>query len=252
MKRTSHPRTAARALFFLGFFCLFLGSSNACAGPFDVLQDLMRKAPDPGGASALDDKTAVAGLREALAVGTKNAVRSVSKADGYLGNRMIKILLPENLQKVVDVAARLGFQKQVDSLVVSMNRAAEAAAPQAADLFAQAIREMTFDDARGILKGGDTAATAFFREKTSAQLYETFKPVVSTKMGKVGVAQAYRELMEPVSKVPFLKAESTDLDHYVTNKALDGLFLMIGEEEKKIRTDPAARVTGLLKTVFGH
>ncbi len=212
----------------------------------------MRKAPTPGAASALDDKTAVAGLREALAVGTKNAVRSVSKADGYLGNRMIKILLPDNLQKVVDVAARLGFQQQVDSLVVSMNRAAEAAAPQAADLFAQAIREMTFDDARGILQGGDTAATAFFREKTSTRLYETFKPVVAAKMAKVGVAQAYRELMEPVSKVPFLKAESADLDHYVTNKALDGLFLMIGEEEKKIRTDPAARVTGLLKTVFGH
>ena len=229
---------------------LTLTVSTAHAGPFDLLKDLMVKEPSKN-VSALDDKTAVAGLKEALAVGTKNAIKSVSQADGYMGNSMIKIPLPDHLQKMADIAARMGFQKQVDNLIVSMNRAAEAAAPKASGLFVQAIKEMTVDDAKGILRGGETAATEFFEKKTSTKLYDEFKPVVSANMNKVGVARAYKDMMEPLKMVPFVQKESVDLDHYVTNKALNGLFLMIGEEEKKIRTNAAARVTDLLKKVFG-
>ena len=139
----------------------------------------------------------------------------------------------------------------MDNLVLAMNRAAESAAPKATALFVQAIKEMTFDDARKILQGGDTAATDYFKGKTSQKLYDQFKPVVVSSMNKVGVAKAYKDLMTPYQSMPFASKETLDLDHYVTSKALDGLFTMVAEEEKKIRTDPAARVTDLLKRVFG-
>jgi hypothetical protein len=228
-----------------------LSVSVVHAEPLDFLKDLMMKGPAKE-TSALDNKTTIAGLKQALDIGAKNAVKAVSKVDGYLGNDAIKILLPENVQRMADIAAKMGFQRQVDNLITSMNRAAEAAAPKAAGLFVQAIKEMTIEDARGILQGGQTSATEFFKKKTSRELYDQFRPVISTSMDKVGVAKAYKDMTEPLKMVPFLKGESADLDHYVTGKALDGLFLMIGEEEKKIRTNPAARVTDLLKTVFGR
>ncbi len=230
---------------------LSIGAVPVHAGPFDALKDILGSEPIKG-LSAPDDKATISGLREALSVGTENAVKSLSKADGFFGNNMVKILLPDRIQTMADWAAKLGFQRQVDNLIVSMNRAAEAAAPKATRLFVDAIREMTFDDARGILQGGDTAATEFFKRKTSAKLYDEFKPVVTASMDKVGVAKAYKEMAAPLENVPLVKKESVDLDHYVTSKALDGLFLMIGEEERKIRTDPAARVTDLLKKVFGR
>ncbi len=223
------------------------------AGPLD---DFLKGTQLPGvarsGAKAEpDQKTTVSGLKEALSIGTEKAVKAVSKTDGYFGNQMIKILLPERLQQAADILGRMGFQKQVDSLVLSMNRAAEAAAPKATALFVQAVKEMTFEDAMKILRGSDTAATEYFKGKTSGKLFQEFKPVVTANMNKVGVAKAYKNMMAPAESLPFVSKESVDLDHYVTNKALDGLFLMVGEEEKKIRTDPAARVTTLLKTVFG-
>lgn len=221
------------------------------AGIFD---DIMKELPeDKSGVSKSgpDQKTTVSGLKEALAIGTENAVKAVSKTDGYFGNQMVKILLPDKLQKVADLVAKLGFQKQVDSFILSMNRAAEAAAPKATVLFVDAIKTMSFDDARKILQGGDTAATQYFKDKTSKKLYDEFKPVVMSNMNKVGVTKAYKDMMAPYESLPLAPKESMDLDHYVTNKALDGLFLMVGQEEKNIRTNPAARVTDLLKTVFG-
>jgi hypothetical protein len=139
----------------------------------------------------------------------------------------------------------------VDEFVLSMNRAAEMAAPQAKSIFVESIREMTFEDAKKILNGGDTAATDFFKASTSDRLYEAFKPIISSSMNDVGATRKYKEMMGQYTALPFTSAESVDLDHHVTNKSLDGLFYMVGEEEKKIRTDPAARVTDLLKTVFG-
>lgn len=203
--------------------------------------------------SSLDDGTIVKGLKEALSTGTARAVKAVSQRNGYFGNDMIKILMPEKIRTVTDLLGRFGFQAQVDDFVLSMNRAAEKAAPKATEYFVSALKEMTFDDARKILQGGDTSATEYFKQKTGDKIYTAFKPVVTSSMQDVGVARSYNQMMDKVKSVPFAGATavSLDLDNYVTTKAVDGLFTMLGEEEKKIRTDPAARGTELLKKVFG-
>jgi hypothetical protein len=225
--------------------------TGASAGLFD---DLVKGVEGKSGATAKnepDSNTTVSGLKEALSIGTNNAVKNVSKVDGYFGNEAIKILMPEKIRKVTEVLSAIGYKKEVDDVVLSMNRAAEKAAPKAIPIFVNAIKHMTFDDAKKILQGGDTAATDFFKEKTSAKLFDEFKPVVTESMDKVGVAQSYKKMTAGYDQVPFMKKEDVDLDHYVTNKALDGLYHMVGQEEKKIRTDPAAQVTDLLKKVFG-
>lgn len=240
---------------------LIVGTLVACtaAAQMPRLDDLMKgmgKLPKPTAAEQSvgsgDERTDVAGIKEALAVGTENAVNSLSRVDGYFGNAAVKILMPSSLQKVADAARMLGYQKQVDEFVLSMNRAAEAAVPLAARYFGDAIREMTLEDVRGILTGGDTAATDFFRRKTHDKLYAAFKPVVSEKVDQVGATRAYKNMMARYEKVPMMGSQSLDLDDYVTGKSLDGLFYMVGQEEKKIRTNPAARTTDLLKAVFGR
>ena len=219
----------------------------------DLLKGTGALGKVPGASSGVDDKTGAAGIKEALAVGTENAVKSLAKSDGYFGNEAVKILMPKDIQRVADAAKMAGYQKQVDEFVLSMNRAAEAAAPQAAQYFGDAIRAMSVDDVRGILSGGDTAATDFFRKNTGEKLYAAFKPVVSKKVGEVGATKADTELMGKAGGLSSMlgKGKSVDLDDYVTNKALDGLFATVAVEEKKIRTNPAARTTDLLKTVFG-
>jgi hypothetical protein len=231
-------------------------AASSASAQMPKLDDVMKglgKLPSSGaGAGATDDATASAGIKEALAVGTERAVKSLSRADGYFGNAAVKILMPSSLQKVADVARKVGYQQQVDEFVLSMNRAAEAAAPLASRHFGDAIRAMTLEDVRGILGGGDTAATDYFRGKTQDKLYAAFKPIVSQKVDEVGATRAYKEMIGRYESVPFMKSPSLDLDDYVTRKSLDGLFLMVGEEETKIRTDPVARSTELLKTVFGE
>jgi hypothetical protein len=237
---------------------LFGGAlAGTASAQLPKLDDLMKevdkatKGSTGAKASTSDDKTNAAGIKEALAVGTERAVSSLSRVDGYFGNEAVKILMPPNLQKVADVARMAGYQKQVDEFILSMNRAAEAAAPLASRYFGDAIREMSLQDVRGILGGGDTAATQYFRSKTNDKLYAAFKPVVSKKVGEVGVARTYKEMMGRYESVPLVSKQSLDIDDYVTDKSLDGLFHMVGEEEKKIRANPAARTTELLKTVFG-
>jgi hypothetical protein len=198
-----------------------------------------------------DERTTASGLKEALSIGTRNAVAKVSKVDGYFGNKAIKILMPEKIATVGNVLRKVGYGKEVDDFELSMNRAAEKAAPQAKSIFVDAIKGMTIEDARKILGGGDTAATDFFKEKTHDRLYTAFKPIVSSSLDEVGATRSYKSMMAKYESVPFVSKQSLDLDHYVTRKALDGLFYMVGQEEKKIRHDPAARVTDLLKTVFG-
>lgn len=227
---------------------IFLFSVNfTSAGIFDVLKSIV--SPSTGG--PVDESTIISGLKEALSIGTDKAVKNVSQVDGYFGNQMIKILVPEKIQKVTDILREIGYKKQVDDFILSMNRAAEKAAPQAASIFVDAIKGMTIEDARKILKDGDTAATEFFKRKTHDKIYSTFKPIISSSMDEVGVTHSYKEMIGKYESLPFVSKESIDLDHYVTNKAMDGLFYMVGQEEKKIRTDPAARITDLLKTVFG-
>ena len=236
-----------RKVSFIVLFLVVSFITGSCVELSDTIKEGIALIPK----QSLDDNTIISGLKEALSIGTENAVKSVSKVDGYFGNEMIKILMPEKIQQAADVLGKVGYQKQVDNFILSMNRAAERGAPETVSIFGSAIKKMTLDDARGILEGGDTAATDYFKAKTSDKIYETFKPIISSSMNEVGVTRSYKEMMDKFTSLPFMKFESLDLDHYVTNKSLDGLFYMLGEEEKKIRTDPASRVTELLKKVFG-
>lgn len=215
-----------------------------------IVKDV-QKAMGTGGGSGPSDARIVEGLKEALHTGTGNAVHSVSRQGGYLNNPQIKIPLPGAIQKVEKLIRVAGFGAEMDAFVLSMNQAAEAAAPQAKRIFWDAIKQMSFADARQILNGADNAATAYFKDKTEAPLGDIFRPIVHDAMGQVGVTQKYQALDAAMAGIPMVGSKRFDLDGYVTSKALDGLFFMIGEEERKIRQNPAARVTDLLKEVFG-
>jgi len=229
----------------IGFIALNPPATHAQFG--DILKGVQKVLEG----EKLSESKIIQGLKEALEIGTGNAVSTVSKLNGYYKNPKIKIPLPESVQKVEKVLRTVGYGDKVDEFELSMNRAAEQAAPEAKALFVDAIKQMTFSDARKILNGGDNEATLYFKDKTHDRLHEIFKPIVHTTMSKVGVTQQYQALDAKVRSIPFAERMSFDLDEYVTDKALDGLFLMVAEEEKKIRRDPAARVTDLLKEVFG-
>lgn len=219
----------------------------------DFLDGLKKKGMEQLGLSdsvGLSNDKIVSGLKEALEVGTENTVKLTGAADGYLKNEAIKILLPEKLQKIDKALRLVGFGPQVDEFVLSMNRSAEQAAPLAKPIFKEAVTEMSFEDGKKILNGGDTAATDYFKEKTKGKLTEAFKPKVTEAMDQVGVAAQYKSLVGQYTSLPFVNAEQFDLDNYVVGKSLDGLFHTLAQEEQKIRSDPAARVTDLLKEVF--
>ncbi len=205
-----------------------------------------------GGATGgdLSDAKIGTGLKEALKIGTENAVSQTEQVDGFLGNKAIKILMPRPLQAIETPLRFVGYGPQIDEFVVGMNRAAEKAVPFAKNIFWDAIGEMTFDDAKKILAGGDTAATDYFKAKTSKKLQEAFRPSVEEVMNQVGVNRQYNDLIGRYKSIPFAKSITFDVNHYVTEKTTDGLFYVVGQEEKKIRTNPAARVTDLLKEVF--
>ncbi|MCP4624277.1 MAG: DUF4197 domain-containing protein [bacterium] len=231
------------------FICLMLvfHATDAYPGFQDFLKDTMESL---GISQKLSESEIVDGLKQALEIGTKKAVRLVSKENGFMKNPKIKIPLPENVKKAESVLRNIGFGSKVDEFELSMNRAAERAAPKAKRIFWDAIKKMSFSDARQILEGPDDAATQYFRKITATQLRNEFKPIVNQAMSEVGVTQTYKSVDRKIRALPFTKSLSFDLDEYVTNKALDGLFAMLAEEEKKIRQDPAARVTDLLKKVF--
>jgi hypothetical protein len=201
--------------------------------------------------SGLSDEKIGSGLKEALKIGTENAVSFTGKKDGFFLNQAIKILMPEKLRTFEKGLRAVGYGPQVDEFVLSMNRSAEKATPFAKQIFWDAIGEMTFDDVKKILSGNNTAATDYFKGKTTNKLTDVFKPIVSNAMNEVGVTRQYKELVGRYESIPFVKKESYDLDQYVVTKALDGLFHMVGEEETKIRKNPTARTTDLLKEVFG-
>jgi hypothetical protein len=203
------------------------------------------------GAGAPSEGRIVEGLKEALQVGTKNAVETVSKMDGYYKNPRIRIPLPGAVQKAEKVLRGVGYGAQVDAFLLSMNRAAEKAAPQAQSLFWDAVKQMSFEDARKILQGRENEATLYFKDRTWQKLDQAFKPIVHSTMSDVGVTRSYQELEAKVKTIPFTDRLNVDLDEYVTGKALEGLFIMLGDEERKIRQEPAARATSLLKEVFG-
>jgi len=230
-----------------------LCASPAHAGFWDdVKKEIKGAVQKDSGNKALSEETVIGGLKEALDVGTRKAVKKVSSQDGYYRNPQITIPFPPEIERTARALRKIGLDKEVDRFVLSMNRAAEQAAPMAVDIFVGAIKEMSFKDARKILQGNETAATEFFRSKTSRELAALFRPAISKAMNEVGVTRNFKKLMKKYASLPFVKKEQINLDAYVTGKALDGLFHMVGEEEKKIRKDPAARVTELLKKVFNE
>jgi hypothetical protein len=226
-------------------FGLFLAVSVSSAAA--QFSDLMGRL---GFGKQLSDNKITSGLKEALRVGTDNAVKSTGRTDGYFLNEAIKIQMPEKLRTVEKGLRLAGYGSQLDELVLGMNRAAEKSAPLAKDIFLDAIYEMSIKDARNILTGGDTAATSYFKDKTKDRLSEAFRPIVETAMGEVGVSRQYNQLIASARKIPFLNQAFPAIEDYVVSEALDGLFYVLGDEERKIRRDPAARVTKLLQEVF--
>ena len=219
--------------------------------PASAQLDRIFKGLGIGQKEGLSDAKIGSGLKEALKIGTENTVNLTRQTDGYFLNQAIKILMPEKLRTLEKGLKAVGYGPQVDEFVLSMNRSAEQAAPFAKQIFWDALGEMTFEDARRIWSGTETAATDYFKGKTTDKLTATFRPVVEKTMNEVGVTRQYNELVGRFQAIPFVKSESFDIDHYVVTKALDGLFHVLGEEERKIRKDPTARVTDLLKEVFG-
>ena len=203
-------------------------------------------------AAQLSAATTALGLKDALRIATDQAVASTSKTGGFLDNPKIRIPLPGKLESMATALRAVGMSAQVDELEVAMNHAAEKAASEATPVFSKALTDMSFKDASGILTGGDTAATRYFQKTTSAELATRFRPIVDQAMEQVGVVKQYDALVSSYTSTPFASAPKLDLGSYVTDQALAGLFKVMGEEEKKIRTNPAARTTDLLKQVFGH
>jgi hypothetical protein len=202
-------------------------------------------------ASSLTQEQVVAGLKEALEVATTKAIAITGRHDGFLKNEDIRILLPGKLQPIGKGMRMIGMGEQVDDLEIEMNRAAEQATPQAREIFLTALKNMTFHDARRILESGDTAATDYFRAATTKELTDAFTPIVHRAMERNGVIKQYKNVIKNAPGGSALGSDF-DLDGYVVEKTLDGIFLMLSVEEKNIRSDPEARTSDLLKEVFGR
>jgi len=244
--------TRRRVLQAIGLVVALCGVPSSAAAQLGGLDQFLRGLPQAPGTSAAGDVKIGEGLKEALRVGTEHAVDFTGRLDGYFANEAIKILMPPDLERFESSLRAVGFGPQIDELVLGMNRAAERAAPAARSIFLDAIGAMTFEDVRRIFNGGDTAATEYFKSKTTDRLTVAFRPVVERSLDEVGVARQWKDLTAQARMIPFLDVDSYDLDRYVVGKGLDGLFHVVGEEERKIRRDPAARVTDLLKDVFGR
>jgi hypothetical protein len=206
-----------------------------------------------GSVHAIDITNAEAanGLKAAISRGAEFAVTELSKPDGFLGNQKVRIELPQSLKSAEDMARQFGMGKQVDDLVIAMNHSAEAAVVEAKPLLLNAVKNMSVTDAKNILTGGPDSATQYFRRATSADLTGKFLPVVQRETAKVQLAQKYNDVAGQAAKFGLVDSKDANLDNYVTGKALDGLFLMIAEQEKQIRADPVGTGSNLLKKVFG-
>lgn len=217
------------------------------------VKDIINSVPGSGSSGkGLSNDKIIQGLREALTIGSRVAGDSASKRDGFYKNPLIKIPFPKEAKEVENLARQFGMKRQADVFVESLNRAAEDAAKKAAPIFMDAIRSMTINDGLGILQGGDNAATNFLQKTTSTRLKAEFSPIVKQSLAKVQVTKYWKNVVTVYNKVPFASKVNPNLEQYVTQKAMDGLFLLIAREEAKIRKDPAKQVTNILKEVFGQ
>ncbi len=231
------------------FFTLALSITVMACGQFTPSQ--VGQILGQGGGALTTDEI-VQGLKEALRVGISNGSTQASQLDGYFGNNAIKILFPPDAQKVENTLRQVGLGKEVDKFVLSLNRAAEDAAKRAKPIFWKAITSMTISDAVGILKGQPDAATEYLRKTTYQELFSQFSPVVDSTLNLHNTSRYYSELANTYNKIPLTSQKlNPDLKKYATDKAIDGLFVLVKDEEKKIRENPTARVSEILKRVFG-
>lgn len=240
------------------FIALILSFTSTCPAPAASFKDLFRKTISGGtntpALTALSDDQVVRGLKEALAKGTTQAVGFLGRTNGFLTNLNVRIPMPEKLKTVEKTLRTLRQDQLADNFIETMNRAAEQAVPEAAEILGGAIKQMSVADAKGILTGGTNAATLYFRRTSETNLFTKFLPIVQKATAQTGVTASYKQMTDRASGGLFgsvVKAQAPDLDGYVTQKAMDGLFLMISEEERRIRENPAARTTELLQKVFG-
>lgn len=238
-----------------------LAFATAAGAGAQSLEDQLRDRllGNTGSTGSLSERDAAGGIREALAQGVDRAVRQLGKPDGFFRDQAVKILVPEKLRKLADLARQLGAGKKVDAFELSMNRAAEKAVPLAAGILADSVRQMTLQDAIGLVRGGDTSATDFFRRTSERKLYDAFLPIVAKQTASVGVTQKYKDFSKKAGGNALAGAllgnqgngaTSADLDDYVTRETIDGLFHVIAEQERQIRNNPASRTTDLLRRVF--
>ncbi len=230
-------------------------SLQSCAQSFNI-KDIKNQVENTvntvtGGSNTLSNDDIIKGLKEALTVGTGNSTVKASALDGYYKNPLIKIPFPPEANQVKTTVENIGMKPQVDKFVMTLNRAAEEAAKEAKPIFVNAITSMSIQDGLTILNGNNDAATQYLKGKTQAQLNTAFSPIVKKAIQKVELTKYWKPIITQYNKVPFVQKVNPDLDKYVTDKALEGLFKLVAEEEGKIRKDPAARVSDILRKVFG-
>ena len=238
-----------RKILVVVFVWLFTGYTSQ-AQFSKKLGNVLDQLKKPSG--ALSEGDIVSGLKEALNIGISNGSAEASKVDGFFKNDLIKIVVPPEAQKVAATLRKMGMGAQVDKFTLSLNRAAEDAAKKSKPIFVKAITSMTIPDALSILKGQDDAATQYLKKTTNDELFNTFFPVVDSTLNLNKATQYYTELVTIYNEIPLVKKVNPDLKKYATQKTIDGLYILIAQEEKKIRVDPVARVSDILKRVFGQ
>ncbi len=244
-----------RSILLLFSASLFLSQPAAAQGINNLIQKanqaLQGNSGNKGG-NNLTNSEIVSGLKEALKIGTQNASGKLNKPNGFFGNQLIKILMPPEAKNIESTLRNLGFNSLCDKLILSLNQAAEDASGKAVPIFVNAITSMSITDALGILKGGEHAATDFLKLKTTSALTSAFRPVIQQSLGKVNATRYWTDIFTTYNKLPITRKKvNTDLTAYVTERALNGLFVTVGQEEANIRKNPAAQVTSLLQKVFG-
>jgi hypothetical protein len=224
----------------------------ACAGNAGLLEDLIKVQQKQSSGATPSQQQMISAVRQALEQGSQRAVSSLGKRNGFLGNHKVRIPVPSHLRSIEQGLRKLGQGKTADAFITSLNRAAERATPLAKDILVGAIRQMTVQDVVNIVRGPENAATTYFRNKTNKKLTRAMRPIMTDATNKVGVTRSYKGLIKQAGPLAaFVDLKQLDLDAYVTRKCLDGLFLLIADEERRIRKNPVARTTELLKKVFG-
>lgn len=245
-----HRTKQLTSVILISLLTLIFGQTGQAQGLLGGAKNAL-KSLKGGKSGSLSSDDIVAGLKEALSQGTKKSGDKLSAVDGFFKDAAVKILLPPEAAKVEKTLRSAGFGKQVDDAILSMNRAAEDAAKSAAPIFFNAIKGMSVQDGVGILKGPDTAATAYLRKSTTVELTKAFRPVIDSSLQKTGATRYWKICFDTYNKLPLVTKVNSDLGSYATEKTLGGVFYYVAQEEKNIRQNPAAQVTDLLKKVFG-